>query len=287
MFKEENTEETLTITPEEDTQQQVGTEQPKPESEVFDWATDKRYKTMWKGDANELYKSYRNMEKTYNPLKSQLDSMSAIYKKHGIDQEKLEDTLTEYKTYRDPESPNNKWLSYLGNWMQNDGAKGKVVEFFKSLEKEEKIKRFGKDLPDEVLDKLDRVEHLEKMIQEKEEHEQYQQKVSEASKQIDEQLTNIESLAKEYGVDYDEETKQRFLKYCASKEIEPKYMSAVFAQEALKAVHQSATIKSQRDTMSNVEKSRKSGIISSTPSSEGATELKSSFQDDMKKLLGF
>jgi len=64
---------------------QESQDQPAPEAQAqptenLDWNKDKRKGVLWKSE-NDLYKSYREMEKMQSPLKSELNTIKESFKK--------------------------------------------------------------------------------------------------------------------------------------------------------------------------------------------------------------
>ena len=255
------------------------------EQEILDWTQDKRAKSMWKNDANQLYGSYRNMEKMYAPLKQQTEQLNNVFKEYGVDTSKIGDVLKEYKSYTDPNAPQNQWLSYLGRHL-NGETKEDVIKFFNDMDRKLDQKKYGENLPDSVIEQLKKAEQLEERLNAQERAQQEEAEYKQTIQTIESKLSEVETLAQKYDVTWDNETKQGFLKYCSENNIPPQYMNMAFSQLALDAVKQSASVQSQRAVVKNIESNKKAGITTKTA---GRTQKDSfqSFREAIASKIGF
>lgn len=255
------------------------------EQEIQDWTQDKRANSMWKNDPNQLYGSYKNMEKMYTPLKTQQEQLNKMFKTYGVEPTKVEDVLKEYQTYKDPNAPQNQWLNYLGQHLNGD-TKDDVVKFFNELDRKMDQKKYGENLPDEVIEKLKKADQLEERFNAKERSEQEAQQYQQTIKTIESKLGEVETIAKEYDVVWDEDTKNGFLKYCSDNDIPPQYMHMAFSQLALNAVKKSASVQSQRSVVKNMESNKKAGITTKSVNTP-KKDVNQSFRDAIATKLGF
>ena len=238
---------------------------PQAESEIQDWTQDKRAKTMWKNDVNQLYGSYKNMEKMYTPLKTQTDQLNNVFKEYGVDTDKIGDVLREYKSYSDPNAPQNQMWNYLQTHLAAE-HQGEIVEFFNNLDRKLDQRKYGENLPPEVIEKLKLAEQTSQRLNAIEQKEQEKAQYQQTIQTIESKLTSVESMAKEYDVTWDETTKNGFLKHCSDNNIAPDLMEKEFAFLAMKAIKQSAGVQGQRAVVKNIETNKKAGITTKTVS---------------------
>ena len=278
----------------EQVQPEVSTEQsevvetnpliPQTEQEIQDWTQDKRAKTMWKNDPNQLYGSYKSMEKMYAPLKTQTEQLQSVFKKYGIESDGLPNVLEEYQTYKDPNAPQNQMWNYLQTHLQAE-HQGEIVEFFNNLDRKLDQKKYGENLPPEVIEKLKLAEQTSQRLnaieQKEQEKAQYQQNIQ----TIESKLTSVESMAKEYDVTWDESTKNGFLKHCSDNNIAPELMEKEFAFLAMKAIKQSAAVQGQRAVVQNIATNKKAGITTKTVAGASKSAPESDFRSVIRSQL--
>jgi len=256
------------------------------DQDAIDWTKDNRYKSMWKEDPNQVYKSYREMEKIYNPLKKRVDSFDNTFKEYGIDEKAIADILKEYKGLKSPDAPHNLLQGYMNNWLGNDQYKGKVVDFFKQLEKEEKQQKYGANLPEEIINKLEELQGFKTKYEQEQESKQKEEAYQETLKTVQAQLTEVEKMAEKYGIEFNDKKRDELLTYCHDQDIDPKYIGSVFAQFALEAVKASSATQATRKQVEKLEQNKKAGIsVKDTGVSKGTKEL--SFEDAIREKLGF
>lgn len=257
---------------------------PQAEPEILDWTQDKRAKTMWKNDPNQLYGSYKSMEKMYSPLKAQTEQLQGIFKEHGIEAEQLGDVLKEYKTYSDPNSPQNQMWNYLQTHVQAE-HQGEIIEFFNNLDRKLDQKKYGENLPPEVIEKLKLAEQTSQRLNAIEKAEQEKAQYQQTIKTIESKLTSVESMAKEYDVTWDEATKNGFLRHCSDNNIAPELMEKEFAFLAMKAIKQSAAVQGQRAVVKNIETNKKAGITTKTVAGASKSAPDNDFRSVIRNQL--
>ena len=278
----------------EQVQPEVGTESqevqetnpliPQTESEIQDWTQDKRAKTMWKNDPNQLYGSYKSMEKMYTPLKTQTEQLQTMFKQYGIEVDGLPDVLEKYKTYSDPNAPQNQMWDYLQTHLAAE-HQGEIVEFFNNLDRKLDQKKYGENLPPEVIEKLKLAEQTSQRLTAIEQKEQEKQQYQQLTQTIEAKLTEVEALAKDYDVTWDETTRQGFMKHCSEKNIAPENMDREFAFLAMKAIKTSAAAQGQRAVVKNMETNRKAGITTKTVAGAGRAAPDSDFRSVIRSQL--
>ena len=260
------------------------TSQEQTEQELQDWLKDSRAETMWKKDPNNMYRSYRSMEKMYTPLKSQTEKINKMFKDHGVEVDQFGNIIKEYKTLKDPKSPANQWLDYIKGHLSGED-KDEVIKFFNERDRKLDQKKYGENLPDSVIERLKKSEELEQRLNQKEEQEKYQAEYNQTVKTIADKLSEVENLAKDYDVIFDADTKSGLLKYCSDNNIDPNYIPAVFSQLALAAVKKSASTQSERKVIENLESSKKAGIVTKSSNSATVKSKPSGFRAEMSDML--
>lgn len=250
----------------------------------FDWTTDKRFKDMWSEDPNNLYKSYRNLEKTYTPLTSKLEGYDKIFKQYDIKADKLSEVFEELKELKNPESSNNQWLQVV-NWLNgNPEVKTKFNEFLQNTYKQEQRRRWGDNLPDEVLDKLEKTDVLENELNIFKQAQEQQKLQQEMMSIIEDKISVIDKLAEEYNIDWNDDTKNSFLAHCQKNEIDPKYMDAEFSRLALQATKEASQKKTEEAMLNNIKKSKTGSIMTTKPKMPNVSN-KDPFESMMDKIM--
>ena len=268
----------------QETQQEVGTQDyEQAESETFDYKKDKRYGAMWK-DENDIYKSYRNMEKTYNPIKSKLDTYNQLYEQYGVSDDNLEEVFKEYHQLKDPETPLNQWATYLNKWLSNEIYQPKVVEMFRNLEKEETRRKWGENVPDEIVEKLERMEELERKVQERERAEEESKQQEKLVGSISQGMNEVREYAAKHDLVFDQKLESEFIDYCIQQNVDPNYILDRFIRLSNEYINNNIVKKTQDNTIKNVVQSKKAGIIVNAPKSEN-TQKGSSFKQDLTSII--
>lgn len=226
------------------------------------WTTDKRYKTHWKGDPDELYKSYREMDKEYPQLKA--------FQKHAQE--------SEIKIRQEYESKNTELSSKLQNMEQissfvdlidsNPEYSQKLAPIIQEIIKESRRKQYGADLPDNVISQLREVDQMKAHLEEIKQREQ----VTKLTEVLDSNLSEIDQFVADRELEYD---KDDFLAYCEKNKIPAEFVSSVFYKIALPQITQSAQKKGSQAVVSNLNKNKGSSLPSSTRTSSQQTQSKS------------
>ena len=238
-------------------------ETPQTQQEILDWTQDKRANSMWKNDPNQLYASYKNMEKEYAPTREQVNIYNNVFKEYGVESDKIGDVLKEYKSYKDPQAPINQWLDYLGKQLSSE-HKDDVIKFFNELDQKSERAKYGENRTPEEIAQLKAGEQALEELNQMKQAQQEQQALEQSKELISSKLSEVEEMASKYDIKYDDEVKQGLLQYCSDNDIDPKYIPAVFSQFALDAVRQSASVKSERAVVKNQQANKAAGITTRT-----------------------
>lgn len=237
---------------------------------IDDWTKDQRYEKSWTKDPNRLYKSYRDMEKTYNPLKQRAELYDNKFKTYGLELEKFDDIAKEYQSLKDPNRRENQVVSYFDKWLGNPLYKQQVEEFFSALEKKELQAKWGDNIPPEVLTKLEKFEQFQTKSEKEKQDREFQEKLGKTTELINEQVGKIEAYAKKYGLLYDDATHKDLIDYCRKNEIDPKYLFREFKEWAEPEVEKFIRNETEAQTAKRLQEKRKEGI---TPVSTKVTAL--------------
>jgi hypothetical protein len=246
---------------EEQQQQQpeVGQAEQTPQAPEFDWTQDGRYQSMWKGDPNNLYKSYKQFEPMYQTIS-----------KYGIkDADGLKSALEKYQEYNSPENPYVSTYNQLEALMQHEKYGPKFTGFLSELKSEAERDRFGANLPPEVMQKLEQVEALEGKLSQFEQEKKKQEAIS----LINGNMSKIDEFAQSNGLEYDAD---KFLEYCNQQQIPYNLMMAAFKDFVFDDVLNRTKAKTAEETIANIQKNKQGAITSSqkkTPDKKASASL--------------
>ena len=254
---------------------------------VETWDKDKRYLPSWKKDPNNLYKSYREIEKVYGPLKKDHETLLGTFKKYGMETSTLEDRIKEYQSLKDPSSDVNQMIGYFKGWLSGP-ERQKVIDYFTGLEAEKKRMKYG-DVPPEIVDKLEALENWKAEKENKEKDEQFQKNYDTSVKTIDTQAKRCEDFAKANGIDWTEADRKELLGYCQKNEIDPKYIYSQFIEsvEQNKEYQKARESKIREKVIAELTKQKKTGIISTKPAGGAAPAEANTFKNKIKNDPAF
>lgn len=195
------------------------------------WDSDSRYEKMWKKDPNELYKSFRNIEKMYSPLQKKYKDLESKISSYDSEISGYKDKIGAY-------SEVEKIINFLDS---NPTYQKEILGTINRLAEEGQRNKYG-DLPPEAISRLERAEQLEAKFaeMENEKHLNHQIEV------LNTQLSEIDKIAEQLGVEYD---KKDFLMYCDANNIPPHMAKAVFMEkgfEQMQTAIRSAAISEDR-----------------------------------------
>jgi hypothetical protein len=246
------------LTTNENTTGNISNDSPTAE-QTRNWQDDKRYKEMWKQDPNNFYKSYKDLEKTLNEKGIKISEY----------QKKL-DELNSKKTQYE------QLTSYIESIEKHPEYSARFSTLIDEYNKEQKRKQYGYDLPETVIEKLDRVTQLEQYVQKQEEA-----KAIEAQGQIiDQQLNEIDSIAKKYGIDYE---RNDFINWCLDNQVLPKDMKAYFMTQALDKIEQRIAGKTQESVLKNYKINNQANLNSGDKNS--AKSFEASLREQLDQIL--
>lgn len=236
-----------------------------PTQESDKWESDKRFETMWKKDPNALYKSYREMEKTYTP-------------KEKISQ--YEKDLQELRSYKEQ---NGQIVDYVTSLAQHPEYSKHLTEFVQRIEQEMTQKKYG-DLAPEVIDRLkkgeDAFNRLETIEQEKAREEKTHAYV--------EKFSEISRFCEENNISWTDEERQAFVEHAKQEGVStPKELLAVFYERAIPMLKSSALQTGEKGVLKTLKEQRNSALPSSrTTRRSNAPAGKPTLDQMLDKILG-
>lgn len=223
------------------------------------WDQDKRYNEMWKGDPNNLYKSYVNMEKMFPTVQSELKT----YKERIAESEKR------HQEYEGRISELSQFKSVFDTIEGNPLYKEKVLAAIQQAKEEETRMKFG-DLPPEAIAKLEKAERVEQQLNEW----QQEKALGEARIAVDATLTDLNGIAEKYGFEFDQ---REFLTYCKENSIPPQYLKMAFMEKAADIIAESSSKRAQTSVTKQADLN-KQRAISSAPTRAKTNQPMSSYE---------
>ena len=245
--------------------------------DILDWTKDLRYEKSWKKDSNNLYRSYRDMEKTFNPLKQraeQYDKLTGTFKQFKLEPEKLGEYVKEYQELKNPDRREYKVTSYFDKWLNDPKFSQQVQNFFAELEKAERQAKWGAELSDEIISKLEGLEKFKTEAEKKEQEAKENTYRAEVTATIQTQTKMNEDYAKKHNIEYDDATHNALIQYCQDEGIEPKYMHWAFKNFCEDAILEANKKTAVTDTAKKIQNQRKLGIVTTTKGTAPKTEPK-------------
>lgn len=255
---------------------------PKPE-EVIDWTSDKRFDSMWKKDPNNLYKSYKELEKGYQPLKTKYDSFSKLLKDHGVEADKLEDVFGEWKKFSSPDSQERKFFDYFWGWANNPMYRGDIENFFSALETKEMQRRFP-GMNEEQIQRMVALENEIKGFREKEEQRSQKELETQFASEIEQGINRVKEYSSKYGFNFNEELQAELLEYCASNNVPTKYVFQAFLEKYHDQLQKSVSSKVESDVLARLNK-QKGAVIPGGGSKKPGTTQGMSFEDKLRQFV--
>lgn len=265
--------------------------------EDWDYTKDSRWakdgKTgMWK-EPKDIYKSYRNMEKVYEPIKgikTEYDNLQNVFKQHGIEPAKLNDYISEYQQLKDPRNPRNMVADYFTQYLERQDTRPVVEGFFSFLEKPEYqpyIMNFLNELQTTENQKLypgmnaemiaqhkameQKVSQFEKMFNEQKQQEEAQKR----NQLIDEKIQEINNFAKTEGMTVTNEMFSELGKYCAMNGLtDPKHLMLAFKELYGKQIDEIRLKRHEAGLLKRLNKNNSNVVPNATTQNQNVTSTK-------------
>lgn len=246
-----------------------------PEAPQELWKQTKQFEQgLWK-TPDDVYNSVKYYEQKFQPLEQSLKRMGF---KEPAD---LEQAYKDYQAKLPQYQENEQTINLLNALLQNDVYGSKLRGVFDEIRKAQEMERFGMafdDLPPIIKEKVTKGEQALQMVEELKQEKAY----NEALGTIQEQMTQIEQIVKDNGLEFDT---QAFLEYCRDNNIPPNAMQGEFLKsnytKLLEAAKQNASLAT---TVQN--KQNKANSINSSTKTQTAPppkEIKS--EQDLKAAL--
>ena len=252
--------------------------------EILDWRKDQRYGRMWnKGNKVQFsedqhkvindgfYKSYRNIEKMYEPTKKELETlktdkeaMSKLATEYGISLDKLKEVLDEHKSFKDPNNPVVSRGKYLSAWFDEPELskvyKDKVTSFFQDLESQEMERRYP-GMNAEQRQKMIDYENRIQAIETKEREESKTKAVQENSALIDKSINRAKEYAKSKGFEITKEMEMKVLDHCHKNGVNPKDIYYAFRELYDNEIDKVHVEKIKSGQLKNLDKNKGSVVL--------------------------
>lgn len=231
------------------------------------WESDKRYESMWRRDPNNLYRSYKEMEKGYEPLKSRVSE--------------YERQVAELKKYKEEQSQFEPWINYIQQLASHPRFSGDLQSFVQDINQKMRQEKFG-DLPDDVIKQLELGVQAHEKLQEVEKKEAYEKEVS----SYENVLKDISAFCEENDIDWSNEMMNEFIKFAQSQGVQnPHHLESLFYRHAHPAIKKALLEKGQNAVVANLNKN-KAAVIPSAPSSRKlASTSSASLEDRLRASL--
>lgn len=253
-----------------------------------EWQKDSRYGKMWH-KADDLYNSYKSMEKSYQDINPKYKALLNVLKDNGFQAETLNDDLKKYADYRNPQSRINQVYDYVNKYLEDEVYSNRVIQFFNQLEAEE-LQRLYPNMSAEQIKKQQeleqRVSKFEQEAKQRQEQAYYQAEVD----NIQKGFAECEALAKEYGFKITDDVKNYLYDHCGKNNIDPKYLKYEFMNIYGKQLLEARDKKIITNYSARKQKIKDAQIVSGgsskvgnfAPTGDAYSKLKATF----KKILG-
>jgi len=266
--------------------------------EILDWAKDERYGRMWSdkgtGNPNKLYKSYKELEKVFTPLKKesealkgQFKTLSEFFKQYELepDIEKLKPVFDEYKTLKDPENPEMKALEELKYWVQNEATSEQVLKFFNQLRQEEYSRKYPGWNAEQIQKQIE-TERRIKAIEEKEKQDSAKFEYDTSLKTINEQCDRAKKYAESKGFVFSDDIRSTLLDHCMKNNIDPKYVYSEFVNKYDEQVSKAFEEKIKQDQLKGLNKNRDNVVMPAKTAAPAKSpgSLRDKFADMVDKM---
>lgn len=270
-----------------ETDKQVG--QPSKQ-DVLDWAKDERFERMWKKDPNGLYKSYKELEGVYNPLKEkysgleqQVKEVTEIFKEFGVDPsaDQIKSVLGELKTLKDPENLTNKRNDFLGYWLDDEVRLrkygSKIDSFFNDLQMEDWQERF----PNMSSEQIKRQMELEKKVEGFERQREYEK----ASETLNKGIDRITKYCDKVGFKFTPDLRNKFLDYCMQSGVPTNEVYYKFIDTYGEQLEKSFADKVKQEQLQDLNKNKQNIVPNASPVKTSESKEKFSFKEQARKLF--
>ena len=206
------------------------------QSTGWDYKSDPRWGKIWKSET-DIIKSYREadniLETKYKPAYKRYEQIVNEIKKFGYDQEKVDDFLNEYKSYKDPNNP----IIALGNLLYQWKDTPELEDIDAAFEAA-KLKKMKREFPGYTPEQIEEVRRLQSevttMRKEQEDRLQaekdakFNELKGQFQKEIDAQLLEIEKEAKDLGIEWTDDIRRQVVERGAKTSMEPSLLKYAF-----------------------------------------------------------
>lgn len=226
------------------------------QEDIFDWTKDKRYSDMWKSDPNNLYRSYKQIEK-YD-----MNEAKQILGKYGLKEfSELDSVFEKYKEYENPENPKNLLFNKLNDLASHEKYGGMLSKAFEDIRQQQLRDKWGEQAPPELIQKLEELDSYKAMFEKQEQEKEFNKNVETLQSSLTSAFENVFKLAEEHKIDVNI---QEFINHCQEKKINPEYIEAEFLKQALPNILKAKEIKSAESIQNNIQANAKAGLANSS-----------------------
>ena len=253
------------------------------QAQLDTWDKDKRFETMWKKDPNNMYKSYREIEKMYEPVKKEADDLKRIFAEAKIEPAQIKDILSELDTLKAPDRPQNALFSALEPYLKDPVYAKEIEAFFEEIERKSITAKYPGMNEEQIRKQIDLETRLNQLEDEKKKVE-YEKQVETYGKSMGEAWTKIESFAKSRNFVLTDDIKKSFKDYCGSKMIDPELYTGVFQQLFNDEIEKTYSAVVEKQILEKLNKNKQTVVPAAGASLPAGQKV--SFKDKLKAAAG-
>jgi len=256
-------------------------ETPKVE-EAIDWTRDGRYKTMWKGDPNLMYKSIQESDKGYKLLQKDFSRYKKPFDELKLEPESITEIYNEYNQLKSPDHPSNKVSSYVMDWLQNDLYKDKVASFFQTLEQEELMRKYP-NMNSEQIKKQMELEHKVQSLEKVQAEADMEKSRQQLTNQVLESVEKIKAYSNGKGFDFTDQMAIELMQDMAQQQLGPRDAFALFQEKYNQQLEDSYRSKLEGELMEKMKKSR--GAVVGVANKQNEKSTSGGLKESLGRLL--
>lgn len=245
------------------------------QNEISSWQQDKRFQKMWKGEPDNLYKSYRELEGKISPLSTQVKKYENDLQTY---QRQLEEQSQKFSDYESRISEYEKIFETVAPYQDQ------ILDLIQNLRNQEIAKKYGFD-PEQnpqLINTLKRQEEIERRFEEFQRNQERERSVREFTAQVNGQVDQIRQFAAENSILVDDEVMNDFYGFCQKNNVHPSNMYHVFKSMAFDQLMPQIRASSAESVIKNQTQNRKK----STPGSRsGGQDNSIDYESLMRKAL--
>lgn len=255
--------------------------------EITDWTKDDRHERMWRKDPNQLYKSYRNMEKVYDPmkdeikgLKGQIEQVDGLLKEYGyeLNSEQLKSVLDELRSYTTDDEKLQKPVVRIGKyfeqqpWFNEPGYVDKLDKFTQNLYWEYMQEKYpGMTMPQ--IQKMNELEAKNKEIETRLTQKEQAERIKSTEMGIDKALKEIKAFSTENGFAFTDKIEQELIDFGEKTGTPPEYLYGEFMKRYGKEIQKSYSERVKQEQLQMLEKNKNNITLPAGTQGEATGEM--------------